>query len=125
MEEPDAEVGAAVMKAVFTMVEMTPFEFEVIVVKVEVAFRQIWCQQLIKSTMSTEQDGRNGAENILPLLVGMDVVLAELFKKLSHADGVSPSDVTTCPEANANADAVALSQQLPVPPTSPLQQPKT
>ena len=69
MEEPDAEVGAAVMKAVLTMVEMTPFEFEVIVVNVEVAFIKIWCQQLINSTMSIEQDGRNGAENILPLLV--------------------------------------------------------
>jgi hypothetical protein len=37
MDETDEEVGAAVMKAVLTMVETTPFEFEVIVVKVEVA----------------------------------------------------------------------------------------
>jgi hypothetical protein len=40
-EEPDEEVGAAVMKAVLTMVEMMPSEFEVVVVKVEVALIKV------------------------------------------------------------------------------------
>jgi len=62
----------------------------------------------------------------LPLLVGLDVALAELLKKLSHADGVSPRDATTVPEGNVNDHADApSSQQLPEPPTIPLQQPKT
>lgn len=60
-----------------------------------------------------------------PLLVEIDVVLTELLKKLSHADGVSPRDATTVPEANEKDDAVPLSQQLPDPPALPLQQPKT
>jgi hypothetical protein len=64
-------------------------------------------------------------DNDLPLLVEMDVVLTELLKKLSHADGVSPRDATTVPEANEKVDAVPLSQQLPDPPTLPLQQPKS
>jgi hypothetical protein len=41
MEEPGDEVGAAVMKAVLTMVEMMPSEFEVVVVKVEVALIKV------------------------------------------------------------------------------------
>ena len=48
----------------------------------------------------------------LPLLVGTDLVFAELLRKLSHAEGVSPRDVTTTPEANAKDDAYALSQQM-------------
>ena len=47
MEGPNEEVGAAVMNAVRTMVEMTPSEFEVIVVKVEVALTKIQGQRLI------------------------------------------------------------------------------
>ena len=47
MEGPNEEVGAAVMNAVRTMVEMTPSEFEVIVVKVEVALAKIQGQRLI------------------------------------------------------------------------------
>ena len=61
----------------------------------------------------------------LPLLVRTDVVFAELLKKLSHAKGVSPSDTTTIPEANAKDDAYALSQQMSDPPMLPLQQPET
>lgn len=41
MDEMDEGVGAAVMKAVLTMVETTPFEFEEIVVNVEVALSNI------------------------------------------------------------------------------------
>ena len=40
-EEPDDEIGAAVMKAVLTMVEMTSTEFDVMVVKVKVAITKI------------------------------------------------------------------------------------
>jgi len=61
----------------------------------------------------------------LPLLVGADVVFAELLKKLSHAEGVSPKDVTTTPEANAKDDAYALSQQMSDSPMLPVQQPET
>lgn len=50
MEKPDDEAGAAVMKAVLTMVEMTPSEFEVMVGKVEVALTRILGQQLINSS---------------------------------------------------------------------------
>ena len=60
----------------------------------------------------------------IPLLVGM-AVDAELLRKLSHADGVSPRDATTVPEGNANDNAYASVQQLPEPPTLPLQQPKS
>lgn len=67
----------------------------------------------------------NNVDIDLPLLVEMDVVLTELLKKLSHADGVSPRDATTVPEANEKVDAVPLSQQLPDPPALPLQQPKS
>lgn len=40
------------MNAVLTMVETTPFEFEVKVVKVEVALTKIWCQLLINFAAS-------------------------------------------------------------------------
>lgn len=60
----------------------------------------------------------------IPLLVGMAVV-AELLRKLSHAEGVSPRDATTVPEGNVNDNAYALVQQLPNPPTLPLQQPES
>lgn len=52
MKGPDEKAGAAVMKAVITMVEMAPSEFEVIVAKVEVALTDIWCQQFINSAVS-------------------------------------------------------------------------
>ena len=52
MEELDDEVCVAVMKAVLTTVEMTPSEFEVMVVKVEVASIEVRCQRLIKLVMS-------------------------------------------------------------------------
>jgi hypothetical protein len=49
MEGPDEEVGAAVMNAVLTTVETIPSEFEVIIVKVEVAVTKIQGQTLINS----------------------------------------------------------------------------
>ena len=52
MEGPDEEVGAAVMNAVCTRVEMTPSMFEVIVVKVEVALTKTYGQRLINSEAS-------------------------------------------------------------------------
>lgn len=60
----------------------------------------------------------------IPLLVTVGVV-AELLRKLSHDEGVSPRDATTVPDGNANDNAYALVQQLPDPPTLPLQQPKS
>lgn len=52
IEWPDEETGAAVINAVLTTVETTPSEFEVIVVKLEVALTKIRGQPLISSEAS-------------------------------------------------------------------------